>query len=30
MKESYDICLSNDIKLVVGDLNANIRWEEDW
>jgi hypothetical protein len=25
MKESYDICLSNDIKLVVGDLNANIR-----
>ena len=29
MKEAYDICLSNDTKVAVVDLNANIRREED-
>ena len=29
MKEAYDIRLSNDIKVVVADLTANIRREED-
>jgi hypothetical protein len=29
MKEAYDICLSNDIIVLVGDLNASIRREED-
>ena len=29
MKEVYDICLSYDIKVVVGDLSVNIRREED-
>ena len=30
MKETYTIWLSNDITVVVEDLNANIRREEDW
>jgi len=29
MKEVYDICLLNDIKVLAVDLNANIRQEED-
>jgi len=29
MKEAYNICLSNDIKVLVDDLNANIRCAED-
>jgi hypothetical protein len=30
MKEVYDICLLNDIKVLAVDLNANIRREGGW
>ena len=29
MKEVYDICLYNNIKVLVGDLNVSIRRQED-
>jgi hypothetical protein len=29
MKEAYDICLSNDIKVAVEELTAKIRKEQD-